>query len=641
MAEQDWFTANAPKAAPASAPSGDWFAQHAPADFRTANEKDAAGEAVVDPNTIGTTLRHWWSMVNPVQIGQLLPLPKAVGGSGVDNPLNPQTMVASMHAIKQAGDDLWSKGDHVGATAKYVESVIPVLGPLLSNMGDEAQRGRWAALLGDTLGLATTAGAPAVLDRLPSGARAAAPASSLTGPEAATNAFAAAQDIPLDAATATGNRFVRGVQKVAGESMLGSPAAERAQTAQAAALTQTGRDLAAMTSPRMALPETGGTAVQTALQRVLAQHDATATAAYQRAEQLLGQQPSQARSVAPGAPFQAMGGAPVDVRAVKSAVQPLYQTLQREAQLVPLQGGKARALVAIDRLMQGPDFAPLLDAERASSDFGSLAGTPDVMRTPGQAAAAQAFGQLRQAVDTAAAKASPDILKALQAGRAATKAKYGVADLVDALREEPVQAYRQLTAPKDTNIALLRQVQQTAPTALPDVARGYLEDALGQATERGRFDHADRLYANWQRLGPETKTLLFPDADLRTSLDNFFLLAKRIGENPNPSGTAGTAIKTGEVLTPLYALMSGNLPAAAGSVGASVGLGGLSRLLYSPAGAKALTKLLSASFTPGASTARVLKTMAWAEVANAARAAGLPITLPAAAQATTPSGTGQ
>jgi anti-sigma factor ChrR (cupin superfamily) len=75
---------------------------------------------------------------------------------------------------------------------------------------------------------------------------------------------------------------------------------------------------------------------------------------------------------------------------------------------------------------------------------------------------------------------------------------------------------------------------------VPTVARAVLDDMVSTATERGGFDHADKLWADWQKLGGETKRTLFPRAGQVAALDDFFLLAKKLKENPNPSGTAVT-----------------------------------------------------------------------------------------------------
>lgn len=132
-------------------------------DFRAENEKDAAGNATVDPNTIGTLIRHWWDGgANPVAIGQMLPFPQALGGSGTNHPLalNPDqqyapNFVVKMHHVKKQADALWAKGDKVGAAAKYVESIIPLIGPWMAQQGDLLQQGQYAAVAGNTAGLAT------------------------------------------------------------------------------------------------------------------------------------------------------------------------------------------------------------------------------------------------------------------------------------------------------------------------------------------------------------------------------------------------------------------------------------------------------------------------------------------------------
>jgi hypothetical protein len=168
---------------------------------------------------------------------------------------------------------------------------------------------------------------------------------------------------------------------------------------------------------------------------------------------------------------------------------------------------------------------------------------------------------------------------------------------------------------------------------MPAIGRAKLEEWLDQASERGRFDHADRLYAEWQKLGPETKRVLFGSAAQVDSLDRFFLLAKRIGENPNPSGTAPTLLKSGEITVPAAAAFSGSPAGVFASLGASLTMGGVAKLLYSPAGVRALTKLLQAS--PGAALGRgvtsVASRAAWVDLANAARAEGIPVQVPQAA----------
>jgi hypothetical protein len=303
---------------------------------------------------------------------------------------------------------------------------------------------------------------------------------------------------------------------------------------------------------------------------------------------------------------------PVDLRKAKVDLAPLYQRMMRERELVgTLQGDKARTLTALDRLMTAPDDAPLSVVDGALSDLKSLARS-DVpeLRSAGQGAAAFAVQRLDAQVRAAVTKAGPGAVKALESGRAATKAKYAAGEVLDALREEPVGAFRQATAPRDAGIALLRDLQKTAPAELPKVGRAVLEDLLTMATADGGFNRAPGLFAKWQQLGPNTKLLLYRNPKLIKDLDRFFLLAKKSAEHPNPSGTAMTAAKWGE-LGLIYANpMTGTVT----SLGAPM----LSALLHSSRVVRALN--LGLMIPMGAKTAAGA---AAAEFLSAARSAGI------------------
>lgn len=594
-------------------------------------------------------------------------------------------------------------------------------------------------------GVATAARTPNAAAAVPGGSR-------LTPTEQLSNTFADVHGIPLDAATATGSRFLRAAEKRVANSMGGEGTADRLISQQQQGLARTGAQLADQAHPDMVKPEQAGQGVRDAMTGLLkdlhkqagAEYDKlrafeadpeyatrverTKTGREQQAveasqRESLGRVPS-ARELAElrrihaeleslpyvsrtftetprgaASPGNAghydiaagSGGAPVyhdivsempgsasptrevlrdqigtaletgnyrsdgakaaleiaskrlagdkslsppslpasagearartelmglavDVRDVKQAVRPLYDALKREAALVPLMGDKAKALTALDRLVNGPDHAPLSAADGALSDLKAMARVdmPE-LRTTGQGLAAKAVKDLDGAVRTTAAKAGPEVLEALEMGRSATKGKYEVADVLEQVRDEPVRAFQQMTAPKDTGIALLRQVRDLAPEQMQAVGRAKLEQWLDLATERGRFEHADKLYAEWQKLGPETKAILY-GRELTGELDKFFLLAKRVAENPNPSGTAHT----------LAALNLGSAPVT----------WSLAKVLYTPRGVRALTRLLevqSKGPTIGASKPGAAQQAAVIDVLTAARVAGLNVPLPAAA----------
>jgi hypothetical protein len=221
--------------------------------------------------------------------------------------------------------------------------------------------------------------------------------------------------------------------------------------------------------------------------------------------------------------------------------------------------------------------------------------------------------QLEDAVQKTVTAAGPAAVDALASGRQATIAKYRAAGILKELNKKGVGAYKQLTAPHDGNLELLEQVQEFAPAHIPEIGRAKLQAWLDLATEADKFAHADKLYAEWRKLGAGTKAILYSAPGQVRALDQFFLLAKRIGENPNPSGTAA--------VNNVFNWFStvGTLPIA--------------KLLYTPGGAKALTRLLT--LTPAAPSLATRLTVAqraaWAEVAASARSAGVPLTLPQAA----------
>ncbi len=567
--------------------------------------------------------------------------------------------------------------------------------------------------------------------------------------ELAAVKFGAERGIPIDAGTASGNRFVRSVQGLADHSPIGSVIAERAKAGTNEGLARVGGELADAVHPSPATPESAGAALQGDTRRLVQTFDQQADEAYgklREIESLNG--PAEVASyqghhVPPtpesGAPLHdltgkgriypddvygpngsqyygtgvkgmdqpafkiiqaakdkpkslvtvyrtvpsgtqselnpgdwvtiskdyainhgtawlhgdydiiskkvkasdiytngdsilewgyhpAKGGPPksvmqVDLAPVKEAIQPLYERLKREADLVPLQGEKARALTAMDRLVNGPNSAPVSVADAALSDLKSMARgafMPE-LRTAGQGLAAHTVSKLDAAVRSAVAKAGPEATAALQQGRQATMAKHAVGDVLEALNTEPVKAYRQATAPKDTAIASLRQLSDIAPSAMPQVGRAVLEELLSTATAEGGFSRTKGLQAKWQQLGPETKRILF--GDNVSNLDHFFLLAKKLEESPNPSQSA-LALSSGSQLALAFTHPVTGVPLILGS-------GALSAILHSPAATRYLTRGMTLAAGPGRfSTAA--RALAVTNLVTAAREAG--VALPMAAR---------
>ena len=605
-----------------TAPTGGYLSTDPQAGMPVFRQSDQTPNEV-DPNTLGTFVKHLWAGVNPVQIGQLLPFPKAAGGSGADNPLNPVKIVNDLHAVKQDADARLKRGDYVGALSKYVESVVPVLGPMMSHMGDQAQAGKWAALGGDTAALAAqTAVAGKMNDALASPEAAQAAAGKRMGatmdrPNPVVQ-FAQQRGVPLDAATVSNNLAVKGAQAIADRSLGGSVVATPANAARAEAMTRVGGELADEAHPTSVTLEQAGQSVRDALTAKMAEHGQAANAAYDTLREL-EQTPTDASAGA------TRSETTVKLQDAKLALRPIYDQMRRQMPVTQQQA--SGGLKAIQNIIEGPDFAPLSQVDRDLSSIKKIA------REQG-GLAKKAVSELDNAVTGAAAKAGPDVLDALKQGRQATIAKYAVSDVLDKMNAEPVRTTKALTAPADSAIQQLRAVVQHVPEQAQVLARAKLEDLLA----------SPQAVSDWFKLGTETKKILFPREGQSAALDQFFALKDRISKtNVNPSGSGYVVNMVDAAHTAAQGaglvLMGVNPTLGASVLGgeAALQLGGaaVSKAMRSPAFVNALTRGMRLPNTAPVAA----RAAATAAILNSARQAGVVIDFPKAADSTPPADT--
>lgn len=607
---QDWFAANAPK----KSSSGDWFAANAPkpsvpsAKAPPMHPHARVGEEVINAATGA------WNVVKsiPENLYRTVtdPIGTIKGVAGAQGQLQTQALEA------------FDRGDYMTAATKGINSLMPVAGPIIDPSIEKAKQGHLSEAAGEVaMNTALT-----LLPFGPKGAKVKAPR--MAGPsnaaEAAAVQFAKQEGVPLDLATATGSPRARNLQKRVGNTVGGGADADAMQAAQSENLARVGNELAGKAGPKPTNPVAAGESLRGALTKQIETLHQRAAGHYDALRALEeSQRKALPKNPAKLAMMDITARTPlaVDVTEAMRGLEPLYKQLVRESELgIPMQGAKGRTLAALDGLMRGPSVASLSTVDAVLSDLKAMARGADMpeLRTTGQATAAQAVQKLDAQVRATAAKAGPNVLRSLEEGRAATKQKYAVADVLDMLSGEPGQVYRQLTQNKDVALERLKAVERVAPNEIPNVARAYLEDMIQQATSEGGYAHADRLFANWQKLGPQTKAKLFKG--LEKDLDQFFLLGKKIKENPNPSGTATIpSLNMTEVLAYLPAKV-------------------LSKLLFTPGGVKALTAARQASQVPS----RASQALALSQLSRAAQSAGVPFeAIPALAgesERSTPSG---
>lgn len=702
-------------------------------------------------------------------------------------PLNTlRNMGQATQQVFEQAKEAYDKGDYGSAAIKALFGSMPMVGPDFNQMGDKMREGQYAEALGEATGLGASIVAPAVVGKVTARVGKVLP-SAKTPAESAAVQFGRERGVPIDAGTATGNRYVKSAQGLADHSPIGSVVAERAKVTQGRELARVAGELKDDVLPKPMTAVGAGESVSRALAGKIKQHHGEASAAYEKLRQFEQAAPDEVVAVKSAAvpsdpnlldqrfvlrwladdlndmPYQAssrmrgqqaidtmteatsqeagrravysprVAGSPVqdtlnlagvsgtkaelaerinkalqtgkvdkklgavadayreawdgqgfdfdlvspetlakagvmrkamkspitmpdvtepgasrffpdssipeapkatatatqkfavDLRQSKQALAPIYDRLKRESELVPLQGGKARALTALDRLMAGPDSAPLSVVDEALGDLKALARTDDLpeLRTQGQGVAAQAVKQLDAQVRARAAQAGPEVLQALEDGRMATVAKYLTADARDLIgaSAEPRSIFNRLTANEDAGLAKLRELKIMTPDEIPNVARGLLDDILEKPTSEGGFQGAARAHADWQRIGADTKKLLFTKPGQVEALDSFFLLAKKIGESPNPSQSGLIANAAGQTVLAVTNPATG--------IPIILGTGALSKLLHSPKAVQFLTTGLRMSINakPAAQAAAV------AQIGRAAQEAGVVIPFPKAAEA--------
>jgi len=292
----------------------------------------------------------------------------------------------------------------------------------------------------------------------------------------------------------------------------------------------------------------------------------------------------------------------------RSDLAPLYQSLKREAALTPLMGGRGRLLVALDKIMQGPDVARLSDVDSVLSDLkdAARADIPE-LRTKAQGGYARAVSALDRQVTAAAERGG--VLDALKEGRAATALKYQKAATLDLLSDNPQTVFESVTRPGNKGLSNLIEVRRQTPDQIPNIGRAVVSNLVETAFEDGKLLHAQKASAGWNKMSDATKAILFPDPNLRKDLGDFFLLMKRVSENPNPSGTAttlGTNLITQAMVAPV------------------------GKLLYSPGGVRFLTAMLrqKAPASAAARTALAQRAGVAAAIAGARSGGAMPVGIP-------------
>lgn len=479
-------------------------------------------------------------------------------------------------------------------------AMIPLLGPIAARAQDYYGQGKWGRGTGSLVDL----GVQAYALKGPKGASVTIPAvfpQKLNAAEKSAVEAAQAAGIPMDVATASGNRFAMTAQQVAESTLFGAGRAQDVALERGRLIPQWGEDLATQVHPRVATPLSAGEDVTAGVQAYIDQRHARANRFYSKFRAIEAD-PANTRQVQIGmsnqwtpqgtvVPLPIMGPMqlPVDLGAIKPQLRALYDSMTRGMDLTRQQANPG--LHVLKQLIEGPDFRSASAAEIDLGTIKSLARTKSAagVKDISQGLASKGVQALQDAIDTAVASAGPDAQAALQRGRAASRAEHRAEEVFSKLSGAPVAGetgedvgvFRKLVQPGDASLKRLRQVQQLAPQEIPKVGRAVLDDIFRVSKAEGGWGRSGRAFQQWQNLGPETKAILYTPEHIQ-ALDDFFLAAKMFERTTNPSGTARASFAIGSALGAIYDPLIGGASLA--------GAGLFTKLMHSPLGVQLLTQ---------------------------------------------------
>jgi hypothetical protein len=406
--------------------------------------------------------------------------------------------------------------------------------------------------------------------------------------EAAAVADLKAEGVPLTGATQTGNRFLRAAEGVVEATPLGAVRAAEFRESTEQALYDLGGRLMEKAHKQPQSRESAGVAVRSGLQKPIEKLGQESDTEY--AEAWVGRNDPQFTYEVPvrqepilddnGQPTGQMRevmkavNMPVDIRDLKAQAEPLREEM--EWALNRSDQSHNAAFNVLDKALRSDDFVPAWQAERGLSALKKMARVENKtgVRDVQQGTAASLISNLQEQIDAAVAHTGERAIQGLQEGRRLHKEMMDIVEIAEDLPAEPVQAFGRLVWPHDSGIDYARKVARETPDAMPKVGRAFVQDLFDRATREGGIARAKETLNRWRDLGPETKQLFFPDAELRSKIDSFFKGLSMVVERTNPSGTEITRQATS--INPLRWL--------AGFAGG--------RVLFTPKGISLLTESL-------------------------------------------------
>lgn len=291
---------------------------------------------------------------------------------------------------------------------------------------------------------------------------------------------------------------------------------------------------------------------------------------------------------------------PVAMGGLRRGLRPMYEDLQRAMPVARREASPA--FTALEELMRSKaPYMNAMDLDRTLSAVKALAreeGENPYLTTQSQRVALGVIADGEKSLERAMNRYSGAMRQDLLRARRGWKGYVETGEMLADLPEEPGAVYSRLSAGRDTMLNTLKDLQRVAPREVQNIGRTYLEEMLKKATKEGGFHRSAGIMADWDRMGTETKRLMF-GPKLTLDLDQFLLAAKKLAPAEG-SATAGRIAAFAPYMIGMdvmRALVSGGPAAAAGEAALGIGAAYVApniaaRMLLTPGGAKLLTSAL-------------------------------------------------
>lgn len=284
---------------------------------------------------------------------------------------------------------------------------------------------------------------------------------------------------------------------------------------------------------------------------------------------------------------------PVDLKPIQAQITPLFEELQRT---MPIARQQASPSFAILRdIMTRTDEASVMGAMDFDKALGAIKAVTRNGSNPYLSTQAQGIAkQVIKSGEEQLSKALPvPLQQKLFDARHQVRRYHEAGELLADLSDEPAALYRNLVAGGDNTFQTLNNVNRIAPDAVKLVGKNFLEGLIDKATKEGGFGRSAGIAADWRRLGPKTKEMMF-GKQLTGELDQFMTAAKQITTNLNPSGSANSVAalhSAGALGSALTSFLTGHPGLGAAAVGEAFVLPRvLAEALLTPGGTRMLTK---------------------------------------------------